>query len=257
MQRELIRREAHRLIDCGYSVLPLRYGHKTPLLKWKYLESSHKAVDYWVGRFGSMNVAIQTGASGIVGLDADTPEASEWIAANCPRTPMVARTPSGGLHVYYRAPEDAPNPAVNLLGIGLDVRARRSLLVASPSWSVEHKRRWKWQGEIVPPSELPVLPRALIPTRPVQAPRHAMPSGERRSCGAIRNVGRWIMRVESIQGQNGSGQCFKVACRLAQSGMSWDAAWQTFLAWNDACAQPPWSEKELTHKLADAFKRFR
>jgi hypothetical protein len=65
------------------------------------------------------------------------------------------------------------------------------------------------------------------------------------------------MRVESVQGQNGSGQCFKVACRLVDAGLDWDRAWQTLLIWNDRMAEPPWSEKELRHKLEGAFRRFR
>ena len=251
-----IAQSAHQLVDLGFAVVPLRYGGKTPLVKWKHLESSHDAVDGWLRRFPLMNLAIQAGRSGIIGLDADTPEAAEWIEGHCPRTPMLATTPRGGLHAYFRAPENAPPPAVNLFGIGLDVRSRRSMLVASPSWSRRHRRSWQWRNGVVPVAELPELPIDLLP-RPPKPPASILPPGEARGSGAIRDVTRWIMRVESIQGQNGSAQCFKVACRLADSGMDWHRAWQTLLVWNDQCAVPPWNEKELRHKLTDAFKRFR
>jgi len=254
MNRRELHREAHRLVDLGYRLVPIRYGGKTPLLKWKHLESNHDEVDGWLRRFGAMNLAIQTGRSGIIGLDADTSEAVGWIECHCPRTPMVATTPRGGLHAYFLASDDAPPPAVNLLGIGLDVRSRRSMLIAAPSWSAAHQRRWEWRGRIVPASELPVLPGGLLPKRTrVPTP---LPTGEPRACGTIRHVTRWIMRVDSIQGQNGSRQCFRVACRLVDAGMDWDRAWATLLAWNDQCADPPWSEKELEHKLLDAFRRF-
>ena len=256
MDHDRLRKDAHRLVDLGYALVPLRYGRKTPVLRWKSLECNHDAVEGWLRRFGRLNLAIQAGRSGIVGLDADSPEAVEWIERECPRTPMVAGTPRGGMHAYFRAPDDAPPPAVNLLGIGLDVRSRRSMLVAAPSWCATRRRGWEWRGEPVPVGELPVLPSGLLPRRP-RTPGPAMPAGGPRSCGAIRDVTRWIMRVESVQGQNGSGQCFRVACKLVGSGMDRDRAWATLLAWNDRCAVPPWSEKELAHKLQDAFERFR
>ena len=58
----------------------------------------------------------------------------------------------------------------------------------------------------------------------------------------------------AIQGQNGSGQTFKVACRLVQ-GFNLDptAALGAIAQWNSRCV-PPWSEKELKHKIQDATK---
>ena len=58
----------------------------------------------------------------------------------------------------------------------------------------------------------------------------------------------------AIQGQNGSGQTFKVACRLVQ-GFNLDptAALEAIAQWNSRCV-PPWSEKELRHKIQDATK---
>jgi hypothetical protein len=256
MNRRELHREAHRLVELGYRLVPIRYGGKTPLVRWKDLESGHRAVDRWMGRFGAMNLAVHTGSSGIVGLDADTDRAAEWIAGNCPETPMVCRTPRGGIHAYFRAPEDPPPPAVNLFGIGLDVRSRRSILVVSPSWSAEHRRSWEWRDGVVRAGELPLLPDGPLRRVP-RAEKSRRPVAGCRGCAGIRDVARWIMRVESVQGQNGSGQCFKVACRLVDAGLDWDRAWQTLLIWNDRMAEPPWSEKELRHKLEGAFRRFR
>lgn len=253
MRVETLRAEAHRFVDFNYSILPLKWGAKTPLMRWKESESGHEEIERWLSRFGRLNIAIHTGRSGIVGLDADTPEAVRWIEENCPATPMLATTPRGGLHAYFRAVEETP-PMVGLFGIGLDVRAGRSILVASPSWSREHKRRWEWRGEVIPVHELPELPAGLLPRKPEVA-RPVVPNGGPRPSGAIRDVTRWIMRVDSVQGQRGSQGCFRVACKLAQSGMGWDQCMAWLLAWNERCAHPPWSEKELRHKLDDAFKR--
>ncbi len=169
-------------------------------------------------------------------------------------TPVSCITPRGGMHAYYRAPEDPPPPSTNLFGIGLDVRARRSILVVSPSWSAEHRRRWTWENGVVRPCELPPLPDGLLRREGRVETRRRL-TAVRKACGPIRDVTKWIMRVESVQGQNGSGQCFKVACRLVDAGLDRDAAWSALTAWNERMAEPPWSERELRHKLEGAYAR--
>ena len=246
---------AHELHELGYHLVPCAYGSKTPLIKWKDADCSHRLIDEWFDRAGGfVNLAIHAGRSGIVGLDADTEEASEWIARRCPPSDMFATTPSGGLHVYFRAPVDPPKIGVNLFGIGLDVRSRSSLLLASPSWSRERGRRWRWQGDVLPPGELPELPIGVFPVEHLPE-RKPPPPGMRRGIGNIRDVTRWIMAVPSVQGHGGSNGCFKVACRLVDAGFSWEEAMHWFRAWNASVPEPPWSERELEHKLRSAFNR--
>ena len=249
--------EAHDLADMCYSLAPVEFGGKRPLLPWKELETSHRAIDGWFDRFGHpINIAIVAGRSGVVGLDADIEEAAACIAANCPASPMIAATPRGGLHAYFRAPADAPPPVQDHLGIGLDVKSRVSLLLASPSWSREHERRWTWTGAVLPPAELPELPAGLIRKEPPPNPKGSPHRADApRGTGPIRDVTRWIMAVESVDGQGGSNQCFKVACRLADAGLGRDEAWHWLCRWNERMAKGPWSEPELRHKLEDAFNR--
>ena len=161
----------------------------------------------------------------------------------------------GGRHAYFRSPDHAPPPAQNLFDIGLDLKAGNSLVLASPSLSLAYRRRWEWIGPMVTPALLPTIDPVLIRREPVRKPFPAPagrlarpPPGER-----IRDVTRWIMTVASIQGQGGSNQCFRVACRLCEAGLSFDEAWQWLCLWNIRKASPPWSEAELIHKLRDAF----
>lgn len=59
----------------------------------------------------------------------------------------------------------------------------------------------------------------------------------------------------SISGQGGHNAAFHAACVLVQAfGLSPDEAYPVMLGWNAACT-PPWSEKDLRHKLADALKQ--
>ncbi len=121
-------------------------------------------------------------------------------------------------HAYFRSPDHAPPPAQNLFDIGLDLKAGHSLVLASPSLSLEYRRRWEWIGPVVTPALLPTIDPALIRREPIRKPFPA-PAGRLARPppgGRIRDVTRWIMAVESVQGQGGSNACFKVACRLAR-----------------------------------------
>jgi hypothetical protein len=58
----------------------------------------------------------------------------------------------------------------------------------------------------------------------------------------------------AISGADGSGATFAVACKLVEFGLSPDDAWTLLLEYSQRC-QPQWSERELRHKMEDAFRR--
>jgi hypothetical protein len=60
----------------------------------------------------------------------------------------------------------------------------------------------------------------------------------------------------AISGAGGHDQTFAVACALVKFGLSAADAWNVLLEFNARCV-PPWSERELQHKLQDAFGRVR
>jgi hypothetical protein len=57
----------------------------------------------------------------------------------------------------------------------------------------------------------------------------------------------------AIEGSDGSTTAFNVARRLFDFCLSDAEAWELLCEYNERC-QPPWSEKELRHKLASASK---
>jgi hypothetical protein len=67
---------------------------------------------------------------------------------------------------------------------------------------------------------------------------------------------KYIAKTEpAISGQNGSGAAFNVACKLVLGfGLSRDTALVLYREWNQTC-KPPWSERELVHKIDDAAKQ--
>ena len=258
---EITFQRARELSAMGYHLVPLEFGTKTPMVRWKTApplspsDIDVLSADPWM----MPNFGIVAGKSGVVVLDCDEPEAVSWVESRCPPTSMSVATPGGGVHYYFAENPEVPlAPKVRAFGIGLDIRAGMSLAVVPESWSSERSRRWRFLSGPVPPSALPILPadpfQGLFRHRigPLFKPAAVRPRG-----GAIpiREVTRWIMAVDSIQGSGGSNQCFRVACRLVDAGLSWGESWRWLCRWNRSKAIPPWSEAELWHKLQDALAR--
>jgi hypothetical protein len=66
---------------------------------------------------------------------------------------------------------------------------------------------------------------------------------------------RYIAKLQpAVAGQGGHAATFSAACRLVEFGLAESEAWPVLLEWNRSHCQPLWSEGELRHKLADAFK---
>jgi len=76
------------------------------------------------------------------------------------------------------------------------------------------------------------------------------------SANAIERASKYLARMEpAIQGANGSGACFRAACKLVgRFGLSaGDALHLLTSEYNPRCA-PPWSDRELEHKVESAMR---
>jgi hypothetical protein len=57
----------------------------------------------------------------------------------------------------------------------------------------------------------------------------------------------------AVSGAGGHNATFRVACLLVRFNLLEAQTWALLCEWNTRC-QPPWSERELRHKLDDAFR---
>jgi hypothetical protein len=57
----------------------------------------------------------------------------------------------------------------------------------------------------------------------------------------------------SVSGQNGSDTTFSLACRLVKLGLS-DSECLSYLETYSKRCDPPWTERELKHKINDASR---
>ena len=125
----------------GWSVIPLEYGGKKPIIRWteyQHRPATFAELEQWFGE-RVLNVGVVTGhVSGMFVLDADTPEAIAWAEANLPMSDMRVRT-AKGVHLYYPLSADSSmrNKARIRVGyggrIGLDVRAQGGYVVGPGS----------------------------------------------------------------------------------------------------------------------------
>ncbi len=59
---------------------------------------------------------------------------------------------------------------------------------------------------------------------------------------------------EAVSGQSGHAATYHAACKLVEFGLEEAEAFTILADWNRTHCKPPWGERDLRHKLADAFK---
>lgn len=235
--------------------IPLVAGEKRAAIKWKEFQSTAPSEEQIIEWFSGAerDIALVTG-NGVVVVDIDDPGLLPMVLQRCGTTPMRCRTPSGGMHLYYgMRPGIHYGNAVGIKGKPVDLRCEGAYAVCP--WS----RRgdgvpYEWLQEPIPAASLPPVKiswlREKSPKRLVTpADLHGNPGS------AVRRARRYLWSIEgAISGYRGHNRTFRVACVLTiKFGLTLEQAWPLFLEWNEQC-EPPWSEKELLHKLQDALK---
>jgi hypothetical protein len=105
------------------------------------------------------------------------------------------------------------------------------------------------------PWMIPPLPKTTVPPPETQeAARRGLIAGGPGD--RIARAGKYVAKVPgAVSGQKGHNTTFRVACKLVLGfGLSEDEAWPILVEYNARC-EPPWTEKELRHKLQDAAKK--
>ncbi len=182
---------AEPLIEMGWHVFPLRPGTNGYFASnddpaWTQARggggfywgtTDRVKIDAWSRLWPKANIALRTGElSGVVVLDMDfgkdgsnTQEAVDMLADRGYRFPapnVIARTPSGGTHWYYRCigplKSSASQLGSQLMGgrkSYIDIRADGGLAILPPT-RVENKGEYTWE---LPPWDENGRPKRLVP----------------------------------------------------------------------------------------------
>lgn len=265
----------------GWRVFPLVPDGKTPLARLAPHGVNDATTDAatirkWFAAEPTANLGIACGVGdcGPYVVDVDAPNgghkndgADSLAAAGIDLPPtLTATTPNGGRHFYYglvtppRA--DQLRNCANVNGLaGVDIRTAGGYVVAPPS-SIGGKayqfENWKERGAL---AEFPaVLYRkertqeaqaAESPAPPTDAPRDHPPTGRPDTRERAR---RYLVSCDAaISGQGGHAATIHAAHALVVGfGLDADTALGLLMSdFNPRCV-PPWTEKELRHKVESA-----
>jgi hypothetical protein len=241
----------------GFRVFPIRAGTKDqPLFAgWNEHASSDplQIAEWWSDPFGltvpDHNIGCLT--TGMVVVDADPKRdglASAFAELDLGLDTLIVRTPSGGLHFYYRGPDSANS--VGKVAAGVDIRSHNGYTLAPGSLRPDGAYVLEVDAALAQ-----VPPRVLARLRPPESRQEASPASiELDRPDAIALVEQMLARQDpAIEGMGGDAHTYETACKCRDLGVSDEVAWALMAElWNPRCI-PPWDLDELRVKVRNAF----
>ncbi len=128
---------ALHLLKQGRSVIPVG-DNKKSLIKWEpyqHARADEEQIRKWWTQFPHANIGVVTGEkSGMVGLDVDIKNGVDGRKSLGPiPTTACVKTPSGGMHYYFKHPGVPVATSAGQIGEGLDMRGDGAYVVVPPS----------------------------------------------------------------------------------------------------------------------------
>lgn len=163
--------------DIGLSIIPCGGDKgKEALIKWAPFQNkkpNSKTINSWCKRFPTANIGIVTGSiSGVTVVDCDNPQLSlAQLIEHFGDTPLIAKTPSGCLHLYYRY--NGENSA-QLEHLKVDIKSTGGIAICEPSYNFETGGLYQFiEGDL--------WEFANLPTMKPFAAYHKQPEGSRNT----------------------------------------------------------------------------
>ncbi|MFT3916565.1 MAG: bifunctional DNA primase/polymerase [Anaeromyxobacteraceae bacterium] len=157
-----------------------------------------------------------------------------------------------------------PRNSAGKLAPDIDIRGEGGFGVLPPSTHLSGNRyRWR-KGHAPGEIELAPLPEtwlnailALCPTSKPSCPTTRAPvplPTDAARASAVKRATQYATAMgPAISGQYGHDHTFDVVCRVVERVLTEADAWNVLIDWNATC-RPPWSDRELRHKLRDAVR---
>ena len=242
-----------------FSVIPVG-SNKKPLVKWETHQKERASADQlrtWWAKNPKANIGLVTGElSGIVVIDVDDPDGgmgalSEYLTIS--RIP-TARTPRGGLHLYFKAPEKCP-PNATGSPKGVDFRGAGGFIIAPPSVNGIGKG-YEWlPGLSLDEIEPPALPVAYI--KNLNSFKHGFKGGVLG--GEVKDEVTDFKRLQMTSSDFMEGKrdeaLFHIANALIKGGMPVEEAAYVLELFALKCCTPPFPLDEAREKIRSALKR--
>lgn len=268
-----VRAEARRHLEAGRQVVPIPPRKKGPVLtNWPSLRLDPSEVAKRFSAKSNLGLILGDPSGGLVDVDLDCQEARELAAQYLPPTPThTGRASAPKSHWWYVAPGAMTvqhNDPVTRKRV-VELRSTGCQTVVGPSIHPSGEAYDLFTGE---PAEVDAGQLAeavaqlnaavlearghLMPTATPQVKRLASkPATDGERAIAARAIAYLNGMPPAIEGQNGSGVTYAAARHLVTGfGLSAERSLDLLLAhYNPRCV-PPWTEKELRHKVDSAIR---
>jgi hypothetical protein len=222
----------------GFSVIPMG-SDKKPLIKWAEFQDRRPTFDELLS-WKKENLAIVTGSiSRLVVVDCESYEDAKWFWDNRGKTSTIVQS-RRGFHLYFRHPGTEVRNAQKVEN-RYDVRGDGGYVLAPPS--LHSEGAYSWKKPLVDPSKLPVFVDSWRP------PTRNFEADDKQ----ITNAVAYISKIRAISGQGGHDDTFRAAKILREAGLSEAEGLLALQSWNKTNAEPPWSDRELLHKIRQAY----
>ena len=238
----------------GYAVLPLEPHGKRPLtVKGVYdATTSAPLITRMWRRWPGANIGLAVRDDWVV-IDVDVRSNGNETLKTWPVLPTTPTqiTASGGMHFVLQRPAGVLRGKA---GQGIDVLGSGRYIVTAPS--VREGRAYQWVRRL---STTQVAPcpdwLASLIVQPHE-PARLSPASPSRVDNVIDRARAYVAAIDgAVSGQNGHAQTFRVAQALVRGfALDEDTAMMLLEEYNERCS-PPWSKRELRHKIKSAATR--
>ncbi|MGN7614022.1 bifunctional DNA primase/polymerase [Magnetococcales bacterium HHB-1] len=123
---------------CGVDSFPIPCGGedgKIPMVHWKKIKKklSNNTIEEWGKKFPDANIGLITGPSKLTIIDVDEPDESSLEEAinMFGESPVIARTPKGGFHIFFRSSGEKNHQKI--YNKKIDIRGIGGFIVVPPS----------------------------------------------------------------------------------------------------------------------------
>jgi putative DNA primase/helicase len=194
--------------------------------------------------------------------------AASLADARLPQPTLVVAS-GHGFHVYWRLSE----PCTDLsawrelmwdlaIALGGDVKVRNPERIMRIPGFLNVKREPFVRCRIIecePGRRVSLADlRSIIPARPLEkkAERKSTPANNGNSPDGVKRCMAYLAKLPSaVSGSGGHDATFQAACECVRFGLSESEQWDAMQWFNANKCDPPWSEKELTHKIKSAQEK--
>jgi len=245
--------------EWGLPIFPYEENKHPAFAGWqelavKYAGNRAKHEEWFIEK--GYRVGLRTGeVSGLVYIDCDSRDAAVELFKVMPsKIKTIVQTPHG-FHFPLRHPGQAIRNAVKtrVCGVLADIRGEGGGIISPPSEIGGAKYRFV-DGYGLDPRKLEVFDPSWIDEKP----KRWEPVAESDLLHRYARARAWLAhRPSAVSGQGGHKKMFGAACAMfGRFKLTPELAWAAILEYN-ARAEPPFSEKELRHKLVDAEAKSR